>query len=219
MSLLLYAIIDAPGLAEPRPAGVAGTAVEAISAGPLTAVVQEITSAPPVDPEALWRFEEVLEALMAEATVLPVRYGTVLGDGAAVRKMLDGRRSDFVAALDRLRGAVELGVRGRWPSMPAPVAPGPTHPGTDYLRAQLNARRRADDLAGRLRDDLGARARETRVRVLPSAGVPVTAAFLIDRAAQPGFMTAVRNLDRELDGTELVCTGPWPAYSFAETDD
>ena len=219
MSLLLYAIIDTPGLAEPRPAGVAETAVEAISAGPLTAVVQEITAAPPVDPEALWRFEEALEALMAEATVLPVRYGTVLGDGAAVRKMLDARRPDFVAALDRLRGAVELGVRGSWPSVLAPAVPGPTHSGTDYMRAQLNARRRADDLAGRLRDELGARARETRVRVLPSASVPVTAAFLVDRAAQPDFMTAVRKLGSELGETELVLTGPWPAYSFAETDD
>ena len=218
MSLLLYAITDAPGMEGARPAAIAGVAVTLISAGSLTAVAAEIEGAPSREPEALWRFEAVLEALMAEATVLPVRYGTVLADAPAVRSMLDARRAAYAASLDRVRGAVEIGVRGRWAGGSEFGGAEPSS-GTDYMRARLEARRRADRVAARVLEQLGARARESRVRVLPSPGVPFSAAFLIDRASEPEFVGAVHDLEDAVASTELVCTGPWPVHSFAEADD
>lgn len=217
MSLLAYAITDAPGLDAPRPAGIDGAPVHAISAGPLTAVVQEVETVPLPAPEALWTYEQVIESLMSRATVLPVRYGTLLGDEAAVRRMLEARRGPYLASLDRIRGAVELGVRGQWTNRPEPAVTAPAS-GTDYMRTRLNDRRRADAVAAQLRQQLGARARAVRVRVLPAPSVPVSAAFLIDRGGEPGFVTAVGALAAELAETDLVCTGPWPAYSFVEAD-
>jgi hypothetical protein len=39
-------------------------------------------------------------------------------------------------------------------------------------------------------------------------------AYLIERPALPGFTAAVETLQREHPEASLVCTGPWPAYSF-----
>jgi hypothetical protein len=65
-----------------------------------------------------------------------------------------------------------------------------------------------------LHDELAARARASRQRVLALPSVPVSAAFLVDRGSADAFVSAVTRLDAQLEDAELVCTGPWPAYSF-----
>ena len=45
---------------------------------------------------------------------------------------------------------------------------------------------------------------------------PLRAAYLVDRAAVDGFVAAVRELQHEHRGLSILCTGPWPPYSFAE---
>ena len=41
------------------------------------------------------------------------------------------------------------------------------------------------------------------------------AAYLVDRADVDGFVAVVRELQREHDSLSVLCTGPWPPYSFA----
>jgi hypothetical protein len=41
-------------------------------------------------------------------------------------------------------------------------------------------------------------------------------AYLVDRGRVREFVAMVEQLDDRLDDVELVCTGPWPPYSFAE---
>jgi hypothetical protein len=41
-------------------------------------------------------------------------------------------------------------------------------------------------------------------------------AYLIEPATLEAFSGAVERLQREHPRVALVCTGPWPAYSFAE---
>ena len=60
--------------------------------------------------------EAVAEVLMADRAVLPVRFGTVLSNEAAVQDVLAAHYADFVASLDRVRGRVELGLRVLWNS-------------------------------------------------------------------------------------------------------
>jgi hypothetical protein len=86
--------------------------LRAISAGAgLTAVVgpaegEEVTA------EALWRHEELVEALMADRDVLPVRFGTRFGDVEEAAQAVAAQRATLTAALDRVSGAVELSVHG-----------------------------------------------------------------------------------------------------------
>ena len=41
-------------------------------------------------------------------------------------------------------------------------------------------------------------------------------AYLVDRELVEDFTASLRRLDQQLRDVELVCTGPWPPYSFAE---
>jgi hypothetical protein len=42
------------------------------------------------------------------------------------------------------------------------------------------------------------------------------AAYLVERARVPAVVETVRDLQREHGELALLCTGPWPPYSFAE---
>jgi glycosyltransferase involved in cell wall biosynthesis len=41
------------------------------------------------------------------------------------------------------------------------------------------------------------------------------AAYLVERERVDELVSAVQRLERDVEGVTLVCTGPWPPYSFA----
>ena len=71
----LYAITDSAGPPLPDVAA----ALRLVPFDGLAAICAPASDAE-VSPETLWRHEEVVEALMAERDLLPVRYGTRLDD-------------------------------------------------------------------------------------------------------------------------------------------
>jgi hypothetical protein len=100
----LFAITHAA--APPPPAR-----LRAIPAGDLAAVVGP-ASRREATTESLLRHEELVQALMADRDVLPVRYGTRFADDGDVAQAVTAREATFAAALERVRGAVELSVHG-----------------------------------------------------------------------------------------------------------
>lgn len=212
MSLLLYAITDAELPSGETRLGVGGSGLTHIAAGGLVAITSEHEQPPALDEDTLWVFEAVIESHMAAGAVLPVRFGTLLADVAAAELMLQRRAPELIEKLGRIRGAVELSVRGIWP--PGSEAPPAGATGTAYMRSRLEPERRARDLAGRIHARLDGHARDSRHHLLRRASIPVTAAFLVDRAREQDFLRELSDLDGQLDDAELVCTGPWPAYSF-----
>ncbi len=78
----------------------------------LTAVVSEIGAwGMTPAPRRLWQHEQVVEALMTDHSVLPVRFATIFPDEAAVLDRLDAFGEVYQRDLDRLRGCVELSLR------------------------------------------------------------------------------------------------------------
>jgi Gas vesicle synthesis protein GvpL/GvpF len=216
MSLLLYAIADGPVDAPGGVEGVAASAVRAVGADGLVALVSEHERAPAVDEAALWAFDEVIESHMGDRAVLPARFGSMVQDVAALQALLDGRRVELSAKLERVRGAVELGVRAGWRDLPGGSAPDPEPTGTAYMLDRVARNRRARDLAKRIDRVLAPLARATHCQVLARPAVPVSAAYLVDRGRVGEFAAAVVELDAATEDAELVCTGPWPPYSFTE---
>lgn len=214
MSLLLYAITDADDAVRPGLRGPGEVLIEEIRASGLVALVSRHEAIPALDEETLWAFDHVVESVMEGGAVLPVRFGTTLATSDEVTAMLARSHDAFRDKLDHVRGAVELSVRGIWPDASVPRTPPVAVTGTDYMYDRLAPQRRAQQLAARLHDELAARARASRQRVLALPSVPVSAAFLVDRGSADAFVSAVTRLDAQLEDAELVCTGPWPAYSF-----
>jgi hypothetical protein len=194
----LLAITD-----DPAPAAPPLRVVPAAGLG----VVVEPAGEDELDADALWRRESLLEELMRERALLPVRLGTRVEDDAAAVEAVAPRRDELAAALDRVRGAVEVSVRAVAAPGPAgPAAAGDTAagpaPAAPLPGAVEAVHARLSELA---RDD----ARHEGPELL-------RAAYLVDRTAVDAFVAAVRELQREQPGLSLLCTGPWPPYSFAE---
>jgi hypothetical protein len=208
--MLLYAITDNPGPPLPGLAPLELVMVDGLAAVCTRAAEPELSAS------AFWRHEEILEALMADRDLLPVRYGTRLADERAVARAVEARRDELAAALDRVRGAVELSVRvmttGTTPTVSAASS---ASSGAEYLRL------RADADAGRER---AARALHEPLCELARAGVEgrprpqelFRGAYLVARDAVESFAAAVARLQNANPGLSILCTGPWPPYSFVE---
>jgi hypothetical protein len=206
----LYAITDNPGPPLPDVAGLRLVPFDGLAAVCTPASEAELST------ETLWRHEEVVEALMEHRDLLPVRYGTRLDDEAAVARAMEGRRDDFAAALERVRGAVELSVRvvaaGGTLDPPGPPE---TASGAEYLRQRAQAEATREDAARALHGPLAALARES-AQAGPRPPELFRAAYLVEREGVDSFVSEVGRLQGRSLGLAILCTGPWPPYSFAE---
>jgi hypothetical protein len=148
----------------------------------------------------LWRREALVEQLMEAGPLLPVRLNARVPDEAAVVAAVAGRGDELRARLEHVRGAVELAVRVQ-----------PAEPATGDLRA-LAARVAAADA---VHAALAPLARDAVARPAPDL---LRAAYLVDRERVDALVARVRELQQDHPDLAILCTGPWPPYSFAEPE-
>jgi Gas vesicle synthesis protein GvpL/GvpF len=186
------------------------------------------------DLRAHWR---VLECAFEDATVLPVRFGTVMDSEESVREQLLEANHDWLTErLAEVSGRAQLNLTGRYDedallreivrASPAiarlreRLASGAT-PAEQLRLGQMVeaeiARRRAEDTALMLDvlEGLAVAARADEV-AHPTA---FKLAFLVERAAQDRFSGAVGAVRKRLDPRiQLRYVGPLPPFSFVQAD-
>jgi hypothetical protein len=194
----LYAITDDPAPPDPP---LRALKVDGLTALCAPAQRREMTA------EVLWEHEAVVESLMEERDLLPMRFGTLVEDDEAAIRALEERREELRRGLDRVRGAVELAVRAEAIAPSSPSSAGMT--GAEYIRAKAHR----TEVARLLHEPLAFLARESVVQPGPEL---LRAAYLVDREAVDGFVGLVARLQETHDGIRVLCTGPWPPYSFAQ---
>jgi Gas vesicle synthesis protein GvpL/GvpF len=202
----VYAVAERPDLPLPACPGLMDAPLEGVTAGDLLAVVtQHDGESFEPTPDAMWAQERVLEHVMADRAVLPMRFGTTRPDATSLRRALMERHDDLASALTRVRGRVELGVRAVADRTPPPAATG-----RDWLAARLETSR----LAASVHEPLAALAAADHRRTPVAPGELLRAAYLVDRAKVDGFGAAVERLQQQQPAVSIVCTGPWPPFSF-----
>jgi hypothetical protein len=134
------------------------------------------------------------ESLMHDCDLLPVRYGTVVTDEDEAEQLLTKRRGELLEALDRVRGAVELAVRVAGDERGVP------RDGGTYIRVKTRLLE--------MHEALSTLARESR-QFAPDRG-----AYLVGREDVAAFVARVAALEEANEDLSLLCTGPWPPYSF-----
>ena len=194
----LYAITDDPAPPEPPLRAVRSDGLTALCA---PAEQRELTA------EVLWEHEAVVEALMEERDLLPMRFGTLVEDDEAAARAIEDRHEELRRSLDRVRGAVELAVRAEAKAPKDLTLEATT--GAEYIRAKAHR----TEAARLLHEPLAFLARESVVQPGPEL---LRAAYLVDREAVESFVGLVRRLQETHDGFRVLCTGPWPPYSFAQ---
>ncbi len=225
------------GAAAARQPGIGGRPVRLVVSGGVGAVVSGVPDdAPGFGREALTAHSDVLEAVLADTTVLPMRFGVIMDGERALRdEFLAPHRAELLAQLDRLDGRVELTLRATYEEAPllreimaeeAEIAAfHATGRGTylkqirlgEMIAAAIDARRRRD-------------AEEILARLTPLAedvalGEPrhermaLSASFLIPREGMDAFDAAVDDVGRRQQRRmRLRYTGPLPPHSFVRLE-
>jgi hypothetical protein len=178
----------------------------------------------------------VLEEVLKEHTILPVRFGVIAPDAEVVRAQLQRRYEELGALLDTLDGRIELGLKVLWQENAIyheVVAASPTiralrdkmlgrSPEESYYdRIRLGelteaaiVRRRQHD-ADLVMERLEPLCQQVRRNDLITERMVLNAAFLLDREQESAFEQAVEQLDTDLDGRLLFkYVGPVPPYNF-----
>jgi len=189
--------------------------------------------------------EAVLDAVLAQTTIVPLRMCTIFESDAGVREMLERRRESLTGALDALEGRLEWSVKvlvDRERLMEA-VRPQGDEADDAALAGEGGAylqRRRAErgtrEAAGRLAADtarqvharlqdwaLDARTRPAQNRELSGheGEMVLNAAYLVERARTEELRQMVAELEehhRAL-GARIELTGPWPPYNFVPSEE
>ena len=182
--------------------------------------------------------QQVVERVMQDHTVLPVKFGTVLDNAQEVLDLLSQGRSEFAGALASIRDKVEIEVAATWDTSrileeisrdeevvcarQAIIRKGqPTV--EDRLRLGEMVKACIDDRRDSYRERMVSFLRPRSVDVVPNALVSdemvMNVAFLVERARQHEFDAAVHQLD-EIFQNEIAfrVIGPLPPYSFSTVE-
>jgi hypothetical protein len=208
----LYAIVDELG-ALPERAGVDDAPLEQRRIGELELVVSRaVDSAGPVTREAVLRHAEVVEELMSRSrAVLPAQFGRAFGDEDELANAVTTKARELARGLRLVRGCVEFGLRVLG-SAAGDAAPSSS--GSEYMRARLAERKRQEQLVDELHEPLARLSRRARLdRSSPRS--LFEAAYLVPVENVDAFRAAVARLETTCPEAAVVCTGPWPPYSFA----
>lgn len=239
-ALYVYGVLPAKERDAVSVEGIEGSEVRTIQHGRLAALTSPVEGPSLVAARELRAHWRVLQEVAEHATVLPVRFGTVLESEAAVREQLlerNARRLDLL--LKQIAGCIQLTVKGEYREPEVIEEVVRSTPGLGALAERVRSRsaeagyydrirlgeRIAAEMA-RMRDGdtaramdmlepiaVGARAEES------GANSAFNLAFLVQRTRQDEFSGQVKALhDESRNRIDIRYLGPLPPYSFADTE-
>jgi hypothetical protein len=237
----VYGVLRSADLDALSVTGVAGSPVRAVERDELAALVSDLEGgalAAAREVRAHWR---VLEEASGSATVLPVRFGTVMESEDGVRdRLLAPNAERLTGLLGELAGRVQLSVKGDYDeqrllrkvvrgapaigAMQRRLRTLPEEAGY-YDRIRLGeavaaevGRQREED-TGLALDRLAPLAVASRAEALGSPDAAFNLAFLVESNRVDDFSAGVRALAGEFgERLHIRYVGPLPPYSFAEMD-
>jgi hypothetical protein len=230
--IYVYAVVDRPDQKLPRQLGLRGEELSKVVWRDIAAVIGAYDGAAPSQgADEVWRHETVIESLMSDCTVVPMRFGTLAPSRRHVDDILCRTYRALAEDIAHVRGQVEIGLRCVSNMAEDAEADGPpvghvltvpgTGPGSAYLRGRVAEERHSRGRQrGKLRlvrdvyDKLARHAHDSRLDDRPEYRHGISAAFLLPRDRMTGFQEIVRDIAAVNPELALLCTGPWPAYSF-----
>lgn len=181
-----------------------------------------------VGQETMLCHERLIERVMAEHAVLPVRFYTVAPNAEEVRSLLRTRYTEFKALLRELDNKVELGLKALWKEMEqvlrdalgnnasSELSREASLPGGETAqRARVALEGKKAEIAERVLRPLRPLAVDLRLNRTYGDDMIMNGAFLVDRTREREFDARVERLSAEYSGSiEFKYVGPAPPYSF-----
>ena len=236
----IYCIIENSNARNFGPIGIGdrGDEVTTIPYGDLSTVVSSIPmSKYVVSRETITTHEKVLEEVMKDCSVLPVRFYTVAPSVDEIRSLLRRRHAELKNLLRYLDNRVELGLKALWKDMNrvfqevidenvelkalqekiASISSGKAETKSKALTAGVKSRlpEKKDKEAESLIDPLKKISVDVQYNKTHSDDMICNAAFLVDRRWEKDFDIRVEELtEAHNDRVKFIYVGPVPPYSF-----
>lgn len=202
--------------------GIDGIAVRSLETPGLRVWVSAMESAPAATLDRVRMHNAVVEASTARDTPLPMRFGQWFASETELEAAMAERGPRLERALDRVRDALEFGVRVMDPARRPDPTPPDRSSGTAYLEGLARrgevaeqSRRLGAEVAAELRSFLGPVVRAQSVRG-GGEGALVTIAHLVARHDTGTYGTRLRTFSTRRPDVRLVLSGPWPPYGFID---
>lgn len=216
--------------------GLAGAKPYLIRCEEIAAVVSDFDDEKAaVTRENVLRHERIVRRVLAEATPLPFRFGTIVSE-ARLQSYLNSQQASLRAQLARVRGCVEMSVKVIWKpeavrhedesrdaqAKSAGEAGKTTRgSGTAFLAAKRREilgdetlKARAEELSAWLAACLGDVVREALVSLQPTESLVLSASHLVERTRLDEYREALKRAQSERVELHFLTSGAWPPYSF-----
>ena len=241
----LYGVIRAGAAKGYGPIGIDGGEVRAVPEGGIAAVAGTIDrvdfSQLPGERalQYLAEHQRVLERVMIDSPVIPLKFGTLADGDARIAGILEAGRDEFARALETYAGKIELDVSAFWTDLDAVLAEIARDEAVVSMKNEIAARGEAsvdqrirlgqlvkqllDQRRGGIASELvvALRSRWPGIAVSPTHddSVVLSAAVLIDGSDEGRFDETVEQLSRRYeDRLRFRCVGPLPPFSFATAE-
>jgi hypothetical protein len=240
-SSYLYGVASADAPKDFGPIGLDDATVRTICEGGMGIVASpaSLTDFSQVSPEktlqSLARHQRVLERVMQDSPVIPLKFGTYAQSNEQALDILRRGRSELAAALDEFGGKVEMDLAASWTDLQAVLGELATEEAIRTARAALAGQtvsldqrlqvgrlvkkmldERRESVASRLSAALRAVCAKVCINPPKDDSTVLSAAVLIGRQEQQRLEGVLDQLDHANQGRlRIRCIGPLPPYSFA----
>ena len=241
----LYGVVPANGSTSFGPIGIDGGDVWLIPDGSIAMVTgpvehSDFSQLPPKKAlQYLAEHQRVLERVVTDSAVVPVKFGTVVDNDQQISNILETGREEFTNALARYTGKVELDLAASWVDLRAILTEIADDEAVVAMKAQIASQveptmeqriglgqlvkqildKKSGSIAHRLVVALRAKWPDIIVNPTRDDSVILNAAVLIDRSEEAEFDQTIEQLNRSYRGRlHFRCVGPLPPYSFATAE-
>ncbi|MFI6490036.1 GvpL/GvpF family gas vesicle protein [Streptomyces sp. NPDC050564] len=218
---------DLSGVGEPS------GGLRTVTAGPLCAVVSDAPEDLRPKRRDIIAHQEVQQRLMADGTVLPMRFGLLAADDEAVRLALEQNAEDYTDRLQVLEGCVEYNLKASQEEdallrqilresnvareLNDEIRRGTAGPDASLRLGELVAQEvqaRQEALATGVREALRPFARQIESSH-PTGSDFLSVSFLVSEDQEEAFLTTELSVAHQLgDDFDFRLNGPLPPYSF-----
>lgn len=188
----------------------------------------------------LFAHQAVIEKILAERTVVPVKFGTMARDEEEVRTILEKGYPQLRAALEAMEGKIELDVVALWRDLDSVLQEIGEEEEIQRARAAIESRPPKETTEERVRIGQLVKARLDRCREERAADIVQTlkglaqdmlphallddrmilnTAVLVERSREGEVGQALDRLNgRCAERVDFRCVGPLPPYSFSTVE-
>lgn len=233
----IYGIVLREARIPPELTGLHDAPLSTVAWQDLAAVTSPIESVTlPTIPAFLLRHEAVVEELCQAGPTLPVRFGTILADPAAVAQAIAGKYEVLLADMARVGDKVELGLTILWDTSAdqneaqaeqqtsittATSVMRSSGAGKHYLDARRAHYRFEAAQQNKVRAVVAALEQafhpytlEHRYRTFFSPRLTLRAAYLVCPGQVRDFQHTVEEMCKQQPDLRWLLSGPWPPYTF-----